>query len=338
MKIIYSKEEKEIPGKFRIKFICMDCGKLLPPLVNYFHQYKRLICKENMDVALQKFVCAINNQEVDSFIKTYVKIKKFYNTLCCCKDSFQEVSKFLDSRSKIITAEDQRLIDKQRRKRDREKLKRQKRLIKRARKLENKAQNISDPKTKETKETKETKCDCDDYYDYDDYHVRFKTQGQIEAEQKNGDLIEQLAAKRNNFVGIGTNKAKRRLNKLALSSCLAKVVRSALEIEDKNIQAKKSYGKYRSKIYESKHKLIGEVVNLFRDNNWIFGIQESNSIPTSHIIYFEIPECEQISWHFNYDQALNWPIYEKEWDGKINSTMDKLEKITLKLLSEANLL
>jgi hypothetical protein len=63
-----------------------------------------------------------------------------------------------------------------------------------------------------------------------------------EVHEKNENLICDLKKKRDEFAGIGTNKAKRRLNKLASTSLIAKAVRLALEVDDKSISAKKSYG------------------------------------------------------------------------------------------------
>jgi hypothetical protein len=56
---------------------------------------------------------------------------------------------------------------------------------------------------------------------------------------KNNELIYQLQSSRENFCGIGTNKIKRRLNKLSKTDIIAKSIRLLLEIEDCNIQAKK---------------------------------------------------------------------------------------------------
>jgi hypothetical protein len=153
-----------------------------------------------------------------------------------------------------------------------------------------------------------------------------------DARIRNDELIVKLKQNRTNYAGIGTNKAKRRLNKLALTNPLAKAVRLALEIEDKNISAKDSYGKYRDKIYNLKTKLIMDLCKLFKEQNWIYGIQDSKIPPVSHIIYFEIPTCEQISWHFTPEKENEFPAYTGKWDEKINSTIGKLEVVTKKLL------
>lgn len=154
-----------------------------------------------------------------------------------------------------------------------------------------------------------------------------------EALDKNFELIFDLQYKRRHFAGIGTNKAKRRLNKLALDNPIAKAVRVALEIEDKNISAKDSWGKYQQRIYDVKTKLIFDLVSLFQQENWIYGVQPVDG-PTSHVIYFEVPGCEQISWHITTEHIL--PAYNKKWDGKENSTLDKLEMITREILTKEN--
>jgi len=155
-----------------------------------------------------------------------------------------------------------------------------------------------------------------------------------EVRQKNENLINDLKKKRKLFAGIGTNKAKRRLNKLALTSPLAKAIRLALEIEDKSISAKNSYREYQNRIYYQKTLLILDLCELFKQQKWIYGVQESSVPAASHVIYFEIPTCEQISWHFTPEKSDIFPVYARDWDGKENSTIRKLEVIAEKLLKE----
>jgi hypothetical protein len=152
---------------------------------------------------------------------------------------------------------------------------------------------------------------------WDDYDFEYK-----KAIIKNERLIQDLEDFRKNMLGLGTNKIKRRLNKLSKNNTIAKAIRLALEIEDKNISAKKyrGYDKY----YESKYKLILELIDLFNQENWIYGKQKSDGIDTDYIIYFEIPGCEQISWHVNFDDPDSILDYNKNWDGKINSTLYKI--------------
>jgi hypothetical protein len=146
-------------------------------------------------------------------------------------------------------------------------------------------------------------------------------------------LITDLQIKRKQFAGLGTNKAKRRLNKLATTSIIAKALRIALEIEDKNISAKNSYGEYREKIYDLKQKLIVELCQIFKEQSWKYGIQKSEVPAATAVIYFEIPTCEQISWHFSPENEIDFPLYDGTWDKKENSTLAKLEAVAVRLLS-----
>lgn len=156
----------------------------------------------------------------------------------------------------------------------------------------------------------------------------------IEREEKKEALIENLREKRHEFAGIGTNKAKRRLNKLSLVDPVAKAIRLALEIEDKNILAKNTNPRYRDKVYKVKAKLISDLAQVFVENNWKWGIQQDESQIPPCVIYFEIPDCEQISWHiFRDEYPINFPEYGEKWDGKENSTLDKLEQVAAKILS-----
>lgn len=153
------------------------------------------------------------------------------------------------------------------------------------------------------------------------------------AREKNEQLIYDLQIKRKQFAGIGTNKAKRRLNKLAPNNPIAKATRIALETEDKSICAKNSYGTYQEKIYRKKNELILNLCELFKSQQWEYGVQKNEKPPTSHVIYFDIPGCEQISWHFTLNGKNNeFPFYRGSWDNKPNSTLEKLEAMTVSLL------
>jgi hypothetical protein len=177
--------------------------------------------------------------------------------------------------------------------------------------------------------------DYDDYYSRRRYESEEESIAKYEAIQKNERLIDDLMRKRKVFANIGTNKAKRRLNKLAETNVIAKAVRLAIEIEDKSITAKKEFGKYRDKIYNQKSEMIMKLCDLFKANNWKYGIQSSDNYSASHVIFFEIPTVEQISWHFSPDKR-DIPVYDGVWDEKVNSTMNKLEKATKKLLSSSD--
>ena len=167
-------------------------------------------------------------------------------------------------------------------------------------------------------------------YDYDYYPFG--------GSSNRGVLIDSIERARDSFAGIGTNKAKRRLNKLAVSDPISKAVRLALEIEDVNINAKKYPGSYRDRNYGRKSDLIDDLVVIFVECGWRFGVQKSDVAPATHVIYFDIPGCEQLSWHFTPGKGVSLPTYPLPWDEKECSSLSKLEVVAKKLLGEAGLL
>lgn len=152
-----------------------------------------------------------------------------------------------------------------------------------------------------------------------------------EAEMKNAQLIDQLYDMRQNMCGIGTRRVKLFLNsRIKKNDILAKLYRLALEIEDNNIQAKDNFY-YSLHYYNKKEELIKELAQLCVENNYTFGIQNSDVKITNTIIYFELPYCEQISFHCNLSDDIKqkYPPYNKEWDRKVNSTLFKIETAIL---------
>lgn len=194
--------------------------------------------------------------------------------------------------------------------------------------------SITEKRLKEKRNKKfQEKYDYD--YDYADALFKhLKSGGEIEAIQKNKNLVKQLEDIRTNALGIGTNKIKRRLNKLSKENGIAKALRKAIEIEDVNIQAKKAYGKYRDKQYNKKSELIIDLIEIFKENNWTYGIHKEPTHLTNVIVFFEIPNTEQISFHNYMKDIDDLPIYDKKWDGKENSTYPKLLDSIEKQFSE----
>lgn len=137
-------------------------------------------------------------------------------------------------------------------------------------------------------------------------------------------LVNQLEIARESFGGIGTKQIKLNLNRLVKSCPIAKAFRIALEIEDCSTLGKKYRGDWSNHYYEKKDRFIKELIEIFKTNDWVYGIHLTNGHPPT-VIYFEIPGCEQISFHCFLDRDKA-PEYKGEWDGKRNSTFGKLEK------------
>lgn len=152
--------------------------------------------------------------------------------------------------------------------------------------------------------------------------------------------IASLATARTEFAGVGTRLAKVRLNKLAKNDMNAKALRIALEIEDKNVSAKKYFGgniagmSYSDLNYTIKHEKILELIELCQQMGWRHGIHDATS-GTTHVIYFHLPGVRQISWHFTpSDEELKvLPVYDGKWDKHENSVFKKLEIAICKLIA-----
>lgn len=147
----------------------------------------------------------------------------------------------------------------------------------------------------------------------------------------------QLDNMRDTMCGIGTRRLKLLLNKLIKGGDqLAQAYRISLELEDVNIQAKRSYGQYQDKIYEKKHKLLIELMDLCRAQKYVFGHQCCKGRGVNVIIYFELPYVDQISFHtYRPSIPINIPPYKKEWNGIDNHTLPALEAALLVAYPEA---
>jgi N-acetyl-anhydromuramyl-L-alanine amidase AmpD len=141
---------------------------------------------------------------------------------------------------------------------------------------------------------------------------------------RNQQNISKLIQLRQNALGIGTNKLKRRLNKLALTDINAKIIRILLEIEDVSTQAKNTSYKYKQKKYDIKDKLIRELCDIYPKTEYKFGYGSSDVAITSSIFYFHLPDGKQVSFHSNMNDMRDIPKYNEEWDGQVNSTFGKI--------------
>ncbi len=149
------------------------------------------------------------------------------------------------------------------------------------------------------------------------------------------ELVRQLETARAQFCGIGTRKVKLELNRIGLSCATARAFRIALEIEDCSTQGKKYMGsEWSDKKYREKGDLIEKLCKLCAIEGWTYGKQKSGSYHTKWIVYFELPSCEQISFHTNL--SIDIADYPFEWDGKTSSTLRKLEAAITEFLKDEN--
>ena len=176
----------------------------------------------------------------------------------------------------------------------------------------------------------------DDWYDDYDYDCGYyrgyhqKPDSYYEALEKNERLIDNFRCnQQGGFCGnVGVRRVKLSLNNKAKNGDNnALMYRLALEIENKNIIAKETSYRYKDKVYAQKSELIRELNSVCRDNDVVYGIQKTDNYSTNYVIYYELPNMEQISFHNNFtnDEINDIPKYTKPWDEKVNSTMGKIE-------------
>lgn len=152
------------------------------------------------------------------------------------------------------------------------------------------------------------------------------------AAKKNQQLSVLLHKKREDMCGIGTRKVKLFLNSLVRKGDkVAELYRMALEAEDFNIKAKESTPYYKDRVYAQKHGCIQKLMELCKAEGVKFGWQASDVRKTNSVVYFELPGMEQISFHSDFTKSEKEaiPKYRREWDGKVMSTLGKIEDAIL---------
>jgi hypothetical protein len=159
--------------------------------------------------------------------------------------------------------------------------------------------------------------------------------------RRHRERVKILDTARQEFCGVGTRRTKLALNRLAKTSNYAKALRVALEIEDKNLTAKKCHGgdiggySYDQIAYFAKHDGIMELIEICKSQGWTFGIHMAGVYGATHVVYFELPGVEQISWHFTPQSGNELPMYPGVWDRQENSTLWKLEAAITLLVNPA---
>ena len=182
------------------------------------------------------------------------------------------------------------------------------------------------------------------YRFYDDYY--YYNPAREKAIAKNESLVSLGERMKTSMCRIGQKKVKLFLNSLVKKGdAVAKMYRLILEAENHNINAKKYRNtisfSYKDEYYEKKREVIEELIkeileyNKTSEEKIVFGTQKSDVSETSLIIYFELPDCEQISFHTDISRGLvsSVPKYKKSWDGKVNTTLPKIERAVNKRYS-----
>lgn len=157
------------------------------------------------------------------------------------------------------------------------------------------------------------------------------------AKRRNQDLVDKFERQKTTFFNnMGIRKAKLFLNKrIKENDEIALMYRLALEAETQNVRAKDCQRDFKDKVYAEKEKYIKQLIEVCDRNKVKYGVADSDAPAASHVVYFELPNMRQISFHSNLDVA-KLPNYNDEWDGIINSTTDKIEEAMIKTYSIAS--
>lgn len=157
------------------------------------------------------------------------------------------------------------------------------------------------------------------------YRSPAKEQAYRDAERR----VEDYEQRKDTFChGIGQRKVKLFLNAcIKAGDKVAQMYRLALEAEGVNLNAKKALKKYHSDYhaYDKKEECLRQLSDMCKRMSVVFGVQVSTAPAARYVVYYELPGCEQVSFHTNEPEAVNWPHYDGAWDGKKCSTLGKLE-------------
>lgn len=187
--------------------------------------------------------------------------------------------------------------------------------------------------------------DDDDFYYHERYYDPVKEAKIAVALEKNFDLVCLYEELKNTMCWrIGQRRIKLFLNSLIKKGDkVAGLYRLAMECENDNINAKKyrntSSFSYKDDYYEKKRENIEQLIRDALEYNSglsedsadservVMGWENSSVSGASLIVYFELPGCEQISFHTDLNGHLKNAIgrYKSKWDEKVNSTLPKLE-------------
>ena len=154
------------------------------------------------------------------------------------------------------------------------------------------------------------------------------------------DRVNKLEKTREKTIfGLTSRQLKLKLNKLGKTDDYILLIRKLYEIEDVNNYAKKypPYSKYVTRYYETKNNLLKECYKMAVELEMVSGVGKDDKSHIDQVIYFDLKETGlQISWHFK-DIHITDVVYSKKWDGKINTTYDKIFKEIMLYLEKHNL-
>lgn len=145
------------------------------------------------------------------------------------------------------------------------------------------------------------------------------------SKMQNALSLEKLKFYLHTALGMGIRKVMKTLRKLAKNGdSEARIIALLLDVEFANLYAKK-HSALKEVIYERKCILLKKLSKLLYDKGWVCGISSTTGKNAGWIIYVNLPDSTQISWHGNeYSMLYYYDGIDCKWDGRICSTLEKL--------------
>ena len=145
--------------------------------------------------------------------------------------------------------------------------------------------------------------------------------------EQNKINLQKLEDFKKGALGIGLRKVVSTMKRMSKKSTdkNMKAITLLLETEYANLSAKKHGRSLKQLIYERKQILLERLSYMLKDSGWRYGYNEEPGKNASYIIYFYLPNGEQLSWHTNdYMTYRMFPYIDSKWDGKPCSTLEKI--------------
>lgn len=143
---------------------------------------------------------------------------------------------------------------------------------------------------------------------------------------QNKTSLQKLKELEENALGIGLKRVLHIIRKINISPSDKNflILSTLIEAEYANLCAKRNKKKTRQ-CYDRKSYLLEKAAYFAKNSDWKYGYNNSTGKNASYIIYFYLPDGEQLSWHTkDFTIYQRFPYLDVEWDGKICSTMSKL--------------
>lgn len=157
----------------------------------------------------------------------------------------------------------------------------------------------------------------------DDIRKEYKNKPWMEIDNKLENV--NLHYQRENFCGVGTRRIKIMLNNIIKKGNEeALLYRLGLEIEDRIFTIQETNEYCQKLIIAQKQQIMKQLVVLCKKKKLNCGIYEADE---KRILCYELPDTEQLSFELDESEGIEFPKYDGMWDGKLNTTFEKIEKV-----------